>query len=107
MTEWLKLLIDVLTNFDHPIDLADIKRIVGPPDDAPAGDPGDLFLFKAIYEISRRVDEVGMKLVVEDGYCLSCNHSNSFSSDFTYTCKYCGKETVTPPKFCINRKGSF
>jgi len=107
LTAWLKQLISVLTNFDHPIDLADLKRIVGPSPDAPVGDPGDAFLFKAIFEVSRRVNEVGMKLVVEDGHCLSCNRTNSFSADFSYTCKYCNKESVTPPKFCINRKDSF
>ena len=103
VTDWLKTLIDLLTACDHPIDLIDIKRVV----DIPVYDPDDEFLFDAIYKISLRVEETGVKLVVEEGRCLSCDRMNYFSSDFSYTCRHCNERTVTPPKFCINLKDAF
>ena len=103
VTEWLKTLITALTNFNQPIHLADIKRIV----EIPVYDPDDEFLFDAIYKISQRVEEARMELVIEEGHCVSCGRTNYFSSDFSYICKHCNQKTVTPPKFCINHKDVF
>jgi predicted Zn-ribbon and HTH transcriptional regulator len=103
VTEWLKTLINLLTNVNYPIDLADIKRVV----EIPMNDPDDEFLFDAIYKIGQRVEEAGMELVIEEGHCVSCGRTNYFSSGFSYTCTHCNQKTVTPPKFCINRKEIF
>jgi predicted Zn-ribbon and HTH transcriptional regulator len=75
--------------------------------DIPVYDPDDEFLFDAINKISLQANEAGMKLVVEEGHCLSCGRTNFFSSDFSYTCRHCNQKTVTPPKFCINPQDTF
>ncbi|MFW9848701.1 MAG: hypothetical protein ACFFF4_06150 [Candidatus Thorarchaeota archaeon] len=106
MDDWMKRLIDVLIGFDQPIELADLRRLLGPHPDAPVGDPDDKFLFDAINKIRSQTTDAGLTLVVEDGYCVSCGRTNYFSPSFSYTCEYCNKKTVTPPKFCLNRRDS-
>ncbi|MHA2142088.1 MAG: hypothetical protein ACXADC_08015 [Candidatus Thorarchaeota archaeon] len=97
MEDWKKELKDMLMRFDFPVEVADLRRLVGlSSEDMP-------LLFDEIAQIAKSLAGTPYALVVEEGKCSSCFLPVRFTGKIVYTCPRCGG-FANPPKVCINPK---